>query len=114
MNTPERWGLFSPQAELRLQSVMGIQTYNSVRALDWLSSLPDVDPARIGVTGASGGGTQTMILDGDRSAADGRLSGRDGFDRDARRLHLRELLRCCASARATSNSPRWPLRGRWA
>ena len=31
MNTPERWGLLSPQAELRLQSFMGLQTYNSVR-----------------------------------------------------------------------------------
>jgi dienelactone hydrolase len=62
METLERWGLFSAQAEQHLQSVMGIQTYNSVRALDWISQLPDVDPARIAVTGASGGGTQTLIL----------------------------------------------------
>ena len=50
------------EKELWLSNGLGIQLWNNIRALDLLCSMPEVDAENIGVTGASGGGSQTLFL----------------------------------------------------
>jgi dienelactone hydrolase len=48
----------------------GVECWNGIRAIDYLVGRPDVDPARIGVTGISGGGATTFWI----AAADARVA----------------------------------------
>jgi dienelactone hydrolase len=57
---PHHWG--GKREDLWNINPLGVQLWDSIRAVDFLSSLPDVDPSRIAATGASGGGTQTFTL----------------------------------------------------
>lgn len=50
------------EKELWKSNGLGIQLWNNVRALDLLCSMPEVDSEKIGMTGASGGGSQTLFL----------------------------------------------------
>ena len=64
---PHRFG--SPGQRLWSFGPLGLQLWDSIRSLDFLASLDDVDANRIGITGASGGGTQAFLL----AAVDDRL-----------------------------------------
>jgi dienelactone hydrolase len=96
-NPGEHHGLY---AEVRTDWVSlgytaaGGELWNTLRALDVLAGLPEVDPARLGATGVSGGGTLSFFA----AMADSRLraiasSCGVSIPRDA--LHRRHLLNHC-------------------
>lgn len=48
----------------------GVETWNGIRALDYLASRPEVDPERLAVTGRSGGGIYSWFI----TALDDRIT----------------------------------------
>jgi dienelactone hydrolase len=51
----------SQQLDHEYPKGVAIQTWNVMRIIDYLMTFPEVDPDRVAVTGASGGGTQTFL-----------------------------------------------------
>jgi len=60
VQTPHAFG--SPAERLWSFGPVGLQLWNTIRAVDFISSLSDVDTGRLAMTGASGGATQTILF----------------------------------------------------
>jgi dienelactone hydrolase len=68
----EHWGCYAKgwfNWYSRGYNPAGVELWNGIRGLDLLSSLPEVDPEKLGVTGISGGGSQSWYI----AAADSRI-----------------------------------------
>ena len=61
IQTPHDFG-DKPEEQIWAFGPLGLQLWNSIRALDFVESLPNVNRRQLGVTGASGGATQTMLV----------------------------------------------------
>ena len=61
LQTPHDFG-DTPLEQLWAFGPLGLQLWNSIRSIDFLEALPGVNPQMIGATGASGGATQTLLV----------------------------------------------------
>jgi uncharacterized protein len=50
------------QCNHKIEKALKLQLINSIRVLDFLSQMPNVDTSRIAISGESGGGTQSFLL----------------------------------------------------
>ena len=104
-DTPQDWGLFSTQAELRQQSVMGIQTYNSVRASTGSANCRTwIRPASASPAKAAAARRPSSCRPSIR--APGSAFRPLWFRRPCRGAARARAAVCCGWTRATSSSPR--------